>query len=50
VVALVGTTCRTTAPHVHFEVRLAGQKYDPLFWLGRAGVEVAARPTDRPVR
>jgi murein DD-endopeptidase MepM/ murein hydrolase activator NlpD len=33
VVALVGSTGRATAPHLHFEIRLDGRKYDPMFWL-----------------
>lgn len=48
VIATAGGTGRVTGVHLHFEIRLAGRKYDPLFWLPReGGVEVAtsaARP------
>ncbi len=52
VVAIVGSTGRATAPHLHFEVRLEGRKYDPLYWLSPAGtVDVAtSEPRTAPVR
>jgi murein DD-endopeptidase MepM/ murein hydrolase activator NlpD len=48
VIGTVGATGRATAPHLHFEIRLAGQKYDPRYWLPASDLlEVAAGPGPR---
>ncbi len=42
VIATAGSTGRVTGVHLHFEIRLGGRKYDPLFWLPpEGGVRVA---------
>lgn len=48
VIATVGSTGRTTAPHLHFEIRYAGRKYDPLFWLSPPGSVAVASTAPRP--
>jgi murein DD-endopeptidase MepM/ murein hydrolase activator NlpD len=40
VLGLVGATGHVTGPHLHFEVRIGGEKVDPVPWLRRHGVRV----------
>jgi murein DD-endopeptidase MepM/ murein hydrolase activator NlpD len=47
VIATVGSTGRATAPHLHFEIRLDGRKYDPMFWLPEAEILAASSAEPR---
>ena len=40
VLGKVGATGHVTGPHLHFEVRVGGQKVNPVPWLRRHGVRV----------
>jgi len=40
VLGRVGATGHVTGPHLHFEVRVGGQKVNPVPWLRRHGVRV----------
>jgi murein DD-endopeptidase MepM/ murein hydrolase activator NlpD len=42
-VGRIGTTGRSTGPHLHYEVRIAGEPVDPLRYL-RAGVRLSDTP------
>jgi murein DD-endopeptidase MepM/ murein hydrolase activator NlpD len=42
-VGRIGTTGRSTGPHLHYEVRIAGEPVDPLRYL-RAGVRLNGTP------
>lgn len=38
IVGLVGSSGRVTAPHLHYEVRVAGTPVNPYFYLAKAGI------------
>ncbi|MBI4800083.1 MAG: M23 family metallopeptidase [Desulfarculus sp.] len=42
VIGLVGASGRVTGPHLHFDLRLAGARVDPLAWI-KASAEMARR-------
>lgn len=45
-VGAIGTSGRTTAPHLHYEVRLRGSAENPIRYMG--GIQVASTPRDFP--
>lgn len=48
IVGLVGSTGRATAPHLHYEVRIAGAPVNPYRFLAKAGVYRPASTQDFP--
>ncbi|MBZ5576770.1 MAG: M23 family metallopeptidase [Acidobacteriia bacterium] len=47
-VGMVGSTGRVTAPHLHYEVRIAGAPVNPYRYLSKAGVYQQASTPDFP--
>ena len=39
----VGTTGFSTGPHLHFEVNITGQHYDPMSFMLKNGVDITSR-------